>query len=195
MSWLHSQQSNFVFTVPVLMESTVCVCLVWALFAMHLFFSMPLLCQSLCVICRQLEVCGNRDLLLFSHMPLSTHPSSFLLSRHLCLFVCLHVKAVALVSLTHTHTPLHLTMYLNTHLSFSRPLTQGDVHWAVTESKDKHHINNTYHKLDYHSWYEFSRGFTLTTAGNSEWLHWYSRKYNRQSCCILLRMVILTQFG
>ncbi len=142
-----------------------CVCLVWALFAMHLFFPIPLLCQSLCVICRQLEVCGNRDLLLFSHMPLSTHPSSFLLSRHLCLFVCLHVKAVALVSLTHTHSPS--SYYVSQHSSFSCPLTQGDVHWAVTESKDKHLTNHTHHKLDcYHSWYEFSRGFTLTTAGN-----------------------------
>ncbi len=82
--------------------STVCHALV---------FPMPLLCQSLCVICRQLEVCGNRDLLLFSHMPLSIHPSSFLLSRHLCLFVCLHVKAVALVSLTHTHSPSSYYVY------------------------------------------------------------------------------------
>lgn len=36
-------------------------------------------------------------------------------------------------------------MYLNTHLPFSRPLTQGDVHWAVTESNDKHHVNHTHH--------------------------------------------------
>ncbi len=87
--------------------STVCHALV---------FPMPLLCQPLCVICRQLEVWGNRDLLLFSHMPLSTHPSSFLLSRHLCLFVCLHVKAVALVSLTHTHSPS--SYYVSQHSSF-----------------------------------------------------------------------------
>ncbi len=26
MSWLHSQQSNFVFTIPILMEVTVRVC-------------------------------------------------------------------------------------------------------------------------------------------------------------------------
>lgn len=121
----------------------VCVCVLCSSSVfVTLLFPMPLLCQSLCVICRQLEVCGNRDLLLFSHMLLSTY--SLFLALLTPLFVCLHVKSVALVSLSHT---LPFILLCTLILIFSRPPTQGDVHWAVTKSNDKHHVNHTHNMI------------------------------------------------
>jgi len=98
----------------------ICVCVLFERCVCHaLVFPMPLLCQSLCVICRQLEVCGNRDL-LFSHMLLYTHPL-FFLALSTPLFVCLHVKSVALVSLTHSPSSYYVSQHSSSFLSSPNP--------------------------------------------------------------------------